>query len=352
MSKVPKRNCGTPDICNKLLKDPKNKQSRIAIETATLALERVSPRAGGFARAGIVKVPVVVHVVHNGGEQNISLSAVIGQINVLNQDYRMLNTDVSKVPEPFKSLVADARIEFQLAKRDPAGNQTTGITRTPTNKDVFSWRDDDVKSSSQGGKDAWDTSRYLNIWVCNMNLNPLGYATPPGFVSNPDQDGVAIDYKCFGVGGTSVSPYDKGRTCTHEVGHYFDLYHIWGATEPPEPGSCDGTDNVSDTPNQRKANFSKPAFPVITCNNEPNGDMFMNYMDYTDDDSMYMFTHGQVRRMQAALNGPRSLLQQSLGLIELLETGPTLREALETRADAGKLVYNGAEYVEASKLFS
>jgi hypothetical protein len=352
MSKVPKRNCGTPDICNELLKDPKNRQSRIAIETATLAFGRVRPIAGGFARAGIVKVPVVVHVVHNGEEQNISSLQVFGQINVLNQDYRMLNVDVSKVPEPFKSLAADARIEFQLAKRDPSGNQTTGITRTPTNKDAFSVNDDDVKSSAQGGKDAWDTSRYMNIWVCNMNMDPLGYATPPGFVSNPAQDGVVIDYKCFGLGGTAVSPFDKGRTCTHEAGHYFDLYHIWGATEPPEPGSCDGTDNVSDTPNQKKANFNKPHFPLVTCNNGPNGDMFMNYMDYTDDDSMYMFTHGQVLRMQAALNGPRAMLQQSPGLIELPEPGPALRETLDVRADGGKLVYNGAEYVEVSKLFS
>ena len=299
MSNVPKRKCGSTEVYNKLLQDPANKQSRIAIETATLAMERISPTAGLFAKAGIVKIPTVVHVVYNGEQQNISPSAVSEQINVLNQDYRMINDDFNKVPEPFKSLVADASIEFQLAKIDPDGNQTTGITSTPTNKDVFSYLTDDVKSSAQGGKDAWNTTQYLNIWVCNMEMDPLGYATPPGFVSNPGEDGVVIDYKCFGVGGTTVSPFDKGRTCTHEVGHYFDLYHIWGATEPPAPGSCQGTDNVSDTPNQLKANFGKPHFPVVTCNNGPNGDMFMNYMDYTDDDSMYMFTVEQVRRMHA-----------------------------------------------------
>lgn len=317
-----------------------------------LALERISPGAGGFVRAAIVKVPVVVHVVHNGEEQNLSPSVVSGQINVLNQNYRMLNTDVSRVPEPFKSLAADARVEFQLARRDPDGNQTNGITKTSTDKNAFSWIDDDVKFSNQGGKNAWDTSRYLNIWVCNMNLDPLGYATSPGFVSNPEQDGVVIDYKCFGVGGASVTPFDKGRTCTHEVGHYLNLYHIWGATEDPRSPSCDGTDNVADTPNQLTANFGKPQFPVVTCSSEPNGDMFMNYMDYTDDDSMYMFTHGQVTRMQAALLGPRSSLQQSPGLIELPQTGSTLLDSLNVRPDFGKLVYNGAEYVKASELFS
>jgi hypothetical protein len=159
-----------------------------------------------FASPPIATISVVVHIVHKKREENISSLQVFRQMNVLNQDYRMLNTDIVSVPDPFKPFAADARIEFQLAKRDPDGNRTTGITKTPTVKVFFSLELDDVKIGAKGGVDAWDTSRYLNIWVCNMNGNPLGYATPPGFVRNKNRDGVVIDYKCFGVGGTSVAP--------------------------------------------------------------------------------------------------------------------------------------------------
>jgi hypothetical protein len=112
----------------------------------------------------------------------------------------------------------------------------------------------------------------------------------------------------FGNIGTATDPFDLGRTTTHEVGHWLNLFHIWG----DDGTGCKGSDLCPDTPNQASENYGKPAFPHISCKNGPNGDMFMNYMDYVDDDAMMMFTSGQAARMNAALNGRRKLLFAAL----------------------------------------
>ncbi len=114
---------------------------------------------------------------------------------------------------------------------------------------------------------------------------------------------MVILYAAFGTQGTATAPFNKGRTATHEVGHYLNLRHIWG-----DRNDCTGNDLVTDTPPAQAANFGKPKFPHITCNNGPDGDMFMNYMDYVDDAAMVMFTTGQVARMNATLAGPRKKL--------------------------------------------
>lgn len=126
-------------------------------------------------------------------------------------------------------------------------------------------------------------------------------------VGPPETDGVVITYTAFGDTGTAASPFNKGRTATHEVGHWLNLRHIWG----DDWGTCALSDEVEDTPNQADANDGRPAFPHITCNNGPHGDMFMNYMDYVYDDAMFMFSAGQVARMRAALDGPRELIKTS-----------------------------------------
>jgi hypothetical protein len=149
--------------------------------------------------------------------------------------------------------------------------------------------------------DPWPTDRYLNLWVCNLGSNLLGYAQFPG--GPAATDGVVILYAAFGTQGTATAPFNKGRTATHEVGHYLNLRHIWG-----DRNDCTGNDFVTDTPPAGAANFGKPKFPHITCNNGPDGDMFMNYMDYVDDAAMVMFTTGQVARMNATLAGPRKKL--------------------------------------------
>jgi hypothetical protein len=245
----------------------------------------------------LITIPTVVHVVYKKPAENISDAQVKSQIAVLNKDFRATNLDKSKVPQVWKSLLADANVQFALAKKDPKGKATTGITRTKTARDSFG-TGNAVKKATQGGADAWPTDRYLNIWVCNLAESLLGYAQFPG--GPAATDGVVILYTAFGTNGAAAAPFNLGRTATHEVGHWLNLRHIWG-----DRNDCGGTDFCVDTPNQQLPNTGKPAFPKMSCNNGPNGDMFMNYMDYVDDDSMYMFTATQVTRMNATLAGPR-----------------------------------------------
>ena len=275
---------------------PEYRDHRIRAEEQT----RTSIESGEAQRvtARLTRIPVVVHVVHRADEENISDAQVKSQIDVLNRDFRARNSDKSKVPPVWKSLVTDSNIEFALATKDPRGKTTTGITRTATTAEGFG-PDDSVKSRTTGGRNAWPADRYLNIWVCNLTSNLLGYAQFPGGPAKTD--GVVILYSAFGNQGKVRPPFNKGRTATHEVGHYLGLRHIWG-----DMNNCSGDDFVADTPPARSANTGKPKFPHITCNNGPNGDMFMNYMDYTDDAGMFMFTAQQVLRMRTALETSRS----------------------------------------------
>jgi hypothetical protein len=255
-----------------------------------------------IARTGIVTIPTVVHVVFRTEDENISDSQIASQITVLNKDFTATNLDVGNVPVPFNSLVGNPQIKFELVSRDPAGNAVNGITRTQTDKASFGINNG-VKSSATGGIEPWDTKKYLNIWVCTLRDNLLGYAQFPG--GPRETDGVVILNTAFGTNGTASDPFHKGRTTTHEVGHYLNLSHIWGESRIP---NCEDSDFVNDTPNQFGPNTGKPVFPRLSCNNAPNGDMFMNYMDYVDDEAMFMFTGEQVSRMQATLAGPRSTL--------------------------------------------
>ena len=250
--------------------------------------------------AKLITLPVVVHVVYQTDEENISDAQVKSQITVLNRDFRAKNPDRRKVPAVWKSLVIDSNIAFALATKDPDGKQTSGITRTATTATSFGV-DNGVKSARTAGVDPWPTDRYLNMWVCNLGNNLLGYAQFPGGPAKTD--GVVILYSAFGSRGRVNPPFNKGRTATHEVGHFLGLRHIWG-----DRNDCSGNDFVADTPPARQSNGGKPQFPHITCNNGPSGDMFMNYMDYVDDTAMFMFTAGQVARMNATLAGPRKKL--------------------------------------------
>ena len=149
------------------------------------------------------------------------------------------------------------------------------------------------------------------MWVCKLAGGLLGYAQFPG---GPSQsDGVVVTHTAFGDTGTAAPPFDKGRTSTHEIGHWLNLRHIWG-DDCPTASQCSGSDLVNDTPNHECPNNGCPSFPHISCNNSPNGDMFMNYMDYTNDDCMFMFTEGQSTRMDATISGPRLAIQSSGGL--------------------------------------
>ncbi|HEV2706280.1 MAG TPA: zinc metalloprotease [Pyrinomonadaceae bacterium] len=289
-----RRQCGAMQAHFRLLEEDPNFRMRQANLERAVARRMAS---GATAKTAPTVIPVVVHVVFNSNVENISTAQIKSQIKVLNRDFQAKNPDKSKVPTPFKGLVADARIKFVLANKDPDGKPTSGITRKKTTRTSFG-SNDSVKFTVLGGQDAWPRDKYLNIWVCQLGGGLLGYAQFPG--GQPETDGVVILHTAFGTTGTAKPPFNLGRTTTHEVGHWLNLRHIWGDTE-----DCSGSDFVADTPNAAGPNFGTPSFPHISCNNGPNGDMFMNYMDYVDDAAMFMFTPQQVERMAATLENER-----------------------------------------------
>jgi len=299
------RICGTTEYQMMLeQQDPSIINQREEIEQFTRDYLLNNPQG----ERALVTIPVVVHVVYNTAAENISDAQIQSQITVLNQDFRKLNADVANTPSAFLGLAGDSNIEFCLATVDPNGNATNGVLRVPTTATSFG-TNNTVKAASSGGSNAWNATKYLNMWVCDISGTTLGYAQFPG--GSASTDGVVIDYLYFGTTGTATAPFNKGRTATHEVGHWLNLRHIWG----DDGTGCTGSDQVTDTPNAGGPNYGCPAFPRVTCSNGPNGDMFMNYMDYTDDACMFMFSNGQVSRMQAlfATGGARTSLLTSNG---------------------------------------
>ncbi len=283
------RSCGAMAAHMMLLERyPSYRVNQMRLEDAT---NRRRDARFDLREARIVTVKTVVNVVYKTAEQNVSTAQINSQIKALNKDFRATNPDKSKTPGAWTGLVSDTRIQFKLVK----------VTRTKTTEDDFS-HDDGVKKGSTGGIAPFNPKTHLNIWVCALRDSLLGYAQFPG--GPQATDGVVINYQAFGTSGTAQSPFHLGRTATHEIGHYFNLRHIWADTP-----DCGGSDNVADTPNCAGPNMGMPAFPHITCNNGPNGDMFVNYMDYTDDSGMFMFTTQQVLRMRTALDTDRSGLK-------------------------------------------
>lgn len=288
--------------------------------------------------SGVITIPVVVHIVYRTASENLSDAQIQSQIDVLNEDFRRLNADSVNTPPAFSSIASDAQIEFCLAQTDPGRNQTIGVTRTNTTETSFGM-DDGIKYTSMGGKDAWDATQYLNIWVGNLGSSILGYAQFPG--GPVATDGVVINYIAFGkpsVNGT----YNLGRTATHEVGHWLNLYHTWG----DDGNGCSGTDLVSDTPNQSEYNFGCPSFPLTDgCTTNGDGVMFMNYMDYTDDACMNMFTEGQGARMNAALSTLRTGLLSSSACANTTSMNEVL---LESSIGMYPNPSNGTFYIQTS----
>lgn len=260
----------------------------------------------------VITIPVVVHVVWRFGSENISDEQILSQITVLNADFRKLNANFSSTPSEFQPLAADCELEFCLAKIDPSGQPTTGITRTQTSISFIGSQtaasgEFVIKHTTLGGHSAWDESKYLNIWIGSLVSGLFGYSTFPG--SAPaGEDGVVVGPKYFGTTGLAASavPQHLGRTTTHEIGHFFNLNHIWGN----ENNTCNDDDGVSDTPVQKNEFYGCPPHPQMSCGNKS---LFMNFMDYTDDVCMRLFTLGQKDRMLAALNGPRASLLTSNG---------------------------------------
>ncbi len=254
----------------------------------------------------VIRIPVVVHILYNSSGQNVSDAQVQSQIDVLNRDYHKLNADTAKIPGYYSGLSADCGFQFELANIDTNGNATTGIIRKHTNVSSFQ-TDDAIKFAARGGDDAWDRDRYLNLWVGNLTGGLLGYSSFVG--GSKATDGVVILYTAFGTTGTARAPFNLGRTATHEIGHWLNLIHVWGDTD------C-GDDEVDDTPQQQAATRGNPNGMIFSCGNTPYGNLYMDFMDFTDDIGMHLFTYGQRNRMRTlfADSGFRAPLLTSNGL--------------------------------------
>ncbi|WP_299883954.1 M43 family zinc metalloprotease [uncultured Lacinutrix sp.] len=281
------RNCGTDqNLEYRLKKDPELLKRMEDIEINT-EIETLKRRDKDSLYSRII-IPVVVHVLYRNSIENISDVQIESQIDVLNEDFRRNNSDANNIwPQAI-----DTRIEFCLTTIDPNGNPTNGITRKQVTRKDWGLTND-MKKASQGGVNPWNTNRYLNIWIVpemigGFGFPVLGYAQYPGGAASTD--GVVIGYNYFGRIGTLTAPYDKGRTATHEVGHFLNLRHIWG-------NGCSVDDFVLDTPSSDNANYGCDTGHV-SCGTI---DMVQNYMDYSDDACMNLFTEGQRDRMRAVL---------------------------------------------------
>jgi len=279
------KRCATMKVLEEhMAKTPNLKTKMDAIEKQCEAFieHKKSGKANEF---DTLIIPTVVHVIYSNDEENICNEQIVSQIKVLNEDFTKTNSDISQVPEEFSDLSADIKLQFELDRVIRVASSTTD------------WgTDDKMKFSSNGGSDVVDSSKKLNIWVCNIGNGILGYAQFPG--DDPKTDGIVVSPQFFGTMGSASPPFNNGRTTTHEVGHWLNLRHIWG------DGNCSLDDFVEDTPISDGPNFGCPGYPTIRCNSN---DMTMNYMDYVDDNCMYMFSQGQRDRMRAvfASDGPR-----------------------------------------------
>lgn len=314
------RNCGAMENLElRKQQDPGLEARMQKIETFTQ--NKIQEMQNSKIDGSIITIPVVVHVLYRNATENISVAQIQSQLDVLNEDFRRTNPDADNV----WSQAADSEIEFCLVTVDPNGNATTGITRKSTTRRDWG-TSDDMKRSSTGGIDAWNTSEYLNMWIVPQMLSNggtiLGYAQFPG--GNSATDGVVMGYNYFGRTGNVSAPFDGGRTTTHEVGHYFNLRHIWGDS------NC-GNDFVSDTPTHQTSNGGCPVGQV-SCGST---DMVQNYMDYTNDSCMNLFTTGQKNRMRAVLEagGARRTLALSdkCGAV----TQPTCTDGIQNGNETG-----------------
>jgi hypothetical protein len=284
------RKCASYEVLQAHLAEDPSLQLRMdAIERFTDAAIRSGERT--LLPGGTIEIPVVVNVLYRTTAQNISDAQIASQIAALNADYAATNGDYNSTSTYNSVKSGNCGIKFVL----------NSVIRKSTTK--TSWSTNDAMKKAAQGIAPTSPTTMLNLWVCNMGGGILGYAQFPG--GPAATDGVVIDDNAFGTTGTAQAPFNLGRTATHEVGHWLNLRHIWG------DATC-GNDQVGDTPLHNTANYGCPGSGHLsTCTGTP-VEMTMNYMDYTDDACMYMFSLGQKTRMQATFvsGGPRNSFAQ------------------------------------------
>ncbi|GAC1424036.1 MAG: hypothetical protein NVS9B7_16990 [Flavisolibacter sp.] len=308
--------CGTAEAYNLLFKKYpgfqrkfETNQRKINASLHTNSIQKINAKHDTLT--------VVIHLIANDSTQSLATDAVLfSQIDVLNEDYNAANADSVRIPPAFKKLFGNMGLVFQLARTDPDGLPTNGIERRINNIRFDLNNYDNAKSFETGGLDGWDPAQYINIWVGDFASNSglLGISVFPGDPRPTSLHGILCDFRAFGRGASYLfSNYNTGKTVSHELGHFFNLIHIWG----DGVGDCLASDfpnappGQDDTPNQGNFTSGNPDVPgkgtVVTdpCSPAPPGIMYQNYMDYTDDVALVMFTNGQVSRMQTALrNSP------------------------------------------------
>lgn len=352
-----RRRCGTNEYMARLKREDPTLEARLQ-QTEQLiqqaSLQSQTQKTGSTNT--VITIPVVFHLLYKTSvpAQNIPDNRIIDQLAALNADYARLNADsVHNIPVscPWRTVATNTQIQFCLAQRDPSGNATNGIHRVVVTASGFDpLTNDNAKYTSLGGTDAWPRAQYLNVWIVNWSgtaasYGLLGITQMPGGAAATD--GLLVKYTT--VGGTTYHgtepSYNLGRTLTHEVGHWLGLRHIWG-DDDNQNGTCEsatecsGTDYVTDTPNQGEENYGGASltFPHIDCcstasgGDPTNGVMFMNYMDYTDDGYMNMFTAGQSTRMHSAITTSRATIPTSNGCLAISGIADIHSQILELNA--------------------
>lgn len=300
------RHCGTSEKIAQLAQDPEFSVRHQANRNALKEAGSLNRNSVANTPNSVVTIKVVFHILYKNDVQNITDQQIDSQLASMNADFRRQNSDFSSVvPQAFQCYASDMEVCFVKATVTPSGQPTNGITR----KLVSPGFDLETQYYTNAGQPAWDTSKYLNIWIGRFQtFGYLGFGTPPAAAGQP-YDGLCVSYKTVGCGGSAIPPFNKGRTIVHELGHYLGLSHPWG-----EDGSACGEmandDLMDDTPSINDPHFGIPTYPENSnmCEPDANGAMFMNFMDYVDDEAMAFFTDDQKSVVQTTLSTARMSL--------------------------------------------
>jgi hypothetical protein len=305
----------TDDYNELLFFGDNRKRQNLIQDFSSLSVNKIPATISLDNPSKIYKIPIFFHIVYNRQEENIGNDQIYNQIESLNNDFR--NKNLHLIPTKFtreRDLATDARIEFSITSQDSDGRISERITRKQTTVKFFEFFNESgsvplerqpVKSSDLDGEDAVEPEKYLNVWICRLNRGK-GYAQYPRENPTTEQwltDGIVVDYRAVGSGGTATKPTDAGRTLTHEIGHWLGLYHVYGSGTRRD---CDSSDEVCDTPPQSRAQSGCPSNHSAKhrCGRE-DLPLLMNFMDDFDDKCSLMFTKGQVKRMHRCLNSLR-----------------------------------------------